>query len=68
MTVVVRLIVVVVVGGVVTTSSCVHAPKPAAPAIIRMRRENVIIFAKSKLRTSAASRISFFVLNVGLTV
>jgi hypothetical protein len=63
-TVVVRLTVVVVVGGgVVTTSSFLHAPKQVAPAISRMRRENVIIFAKSKLRTSAASRISFFVLN-----
>jgi hypothetical protein len=63
-TVVVRLIVVVVVGGgVVTTSSCVQAPKQTAPAIITTRRENGFIFAKSKLRTSAASRISFLVLN-----
>ena len=63
MTVVVRLIVVVVVGGgVVTTSSVVQAPKQAAPAMMAIRRENGFIFAKSKLRTSAANRISFLVL------
>ncbi len=62
-TVVVRLTVVVVSvgGGVLTTSSLAQAPRQAAAPIIKMRRDNVFIFAKSKLRRGHGRRIYILV-------